>query len=138
HGVERAVKVSHLVSCTACSGSGAKEGSARRTCPTCRGAGRVRQVHSALFAQFVNVVGCDRCRGEGEIIEERCPECRGESRVRAVESATVKIPPGVTAGTYVALRGLGDAGMRGGPAGDVILIVQEKQHALFERKGDDV
>jgi molecular chaperone DnaJ len=137
-GVERSVKVQHLTTCRSCKGSGAKDGTARRTCTTCRGAGRVRQVHSALFAQFVNVVTCDRCHGEGEIIDERCADCRGDGRVRVTETASVKIPAGVTAGTYVALRGLGDAGVRGGPAGDVILHVEEKPHALFERKGDDI
>lgn len=137
-GVERSITVPHLVACAACQATGARAGTTAHTCPQCRGSGRVRRVHSALFAQFVNVTACDRCRGEGRVIEERCPDCRGDGRVRASESASVRIPPGVTAGTYVALRGLGDAGLRGGPPGDVLLLIEEVPHSVFVRDGEDV
>lgn len=137
-GVEKNFRVQHLTACTTCDGSGAKPGTTPHTCPQCRGAGRVRQVHSALFAQFVNVVTCDRCRGQGRVIEERCPDCRGEGRVRTTNTTSVKIPPGVSTGQYIALRGLGDAGLFGGPAGDLHLVVVEKEHALFKRQGDDI
>jgi molecular chaperone DnaJ len=137
-GVERSITIPHLVACTACAGSGARAGTTPRTCGQCRGSGRVRRVHSALFAQFVNVVPCDRCHGEGRVIEERCTTCKGDGRVRASDTASVRIPPGVTSGTYVALRGLGDAGPRSGPPGDVLLLIEEKPHTLFVREGDDV
>lgn len=137
-GVEKTFRVQHLAQCGVCEGSGAKAGTTAKTCPQCRGAGRVRQVHSALFAQFVNVVTCDRCRGQGRVVEERCAECRGEGRVRTSDTATVKIPPGVSTGQYIALRGLGDAGTFGGPPGDVHLVVVEKEHTLFKRHGDDI
>ncbi len=137
-GVEKTITIPHLVSCATCAGSGARAGTKPQTCAQCRGTGRVRRVHSALFAQFVNVVACDRCRGEGRTIEDRCPDCRGEGRTRTTDSASVRIPAGVTSGTYVALRGLGDVGPRGGPPGDVLLLIEEKPHALFVRDGDDV
>ncbi len=137
-GTEKTLRVQHLTPCEPCGGSGAKPGTQAKTCPQCRGAGRVRQVHSALFAQFVNVVTCDRCRGQGRVVEERCPDCRGEGRVRDTDTATVKIPPGVSTGQYIALRGLGDAGPFGGPPGDVHMVVVEKEHALFKRHGDDI
>ncbi len=137
-GVEKTFRVQHLTRCTACEGSGAKEGTTAHTCPQCRGAGRVRQVHSALFAQFVNVVTCDRCRGQGRVVEERCAECRGDGRVRTADTTSVKIPAGVSTGQYVVLRGFGDAGLFGGPSGNVHLVIVEKEHALFKRQGDDI
>lgn len=104
----------------------------------CHGTGQIRQVSRSLFGQFVNVVPCNRCHGEGKIIEEACPTCGGQGRTERVETVAVRIPAGVTSGNYIPLRGEGNAGPRGGPPGDVIVYVAEKEHEYFERHGDDI
>jgi molecular chaperone DnaJ len=98
----------------------------------------LRRVSRSLFGQFVNVVPCDYCHGEGEIIDQPCPQCRGEGRVKGTSTISVKIPAGVTSGNYIQMRGLGNVGPRGGPAGDVIVLVEEQKHPEFRRHGDDI
>ncbi len=137
-GVEKTIKVKHLRSCTTCSGSGAKKGSAVETCTTCSGIGQVRQVRSMGFGQFVNVTTCPTCNGAGRTIKERCPACNGEGRKQDESTLKVNIPAGVSDGNYLTLSGQGHAGRRGGAPGDAIVIIQEAQHALFVRDGDDV
>ncbi|RMI15479.1 MAG: molecular chaperone DnaJ [Calditrichaeota bacterium] len=137
-GAKKKVKINKLVSCETCGGSGQKAGSQPRVCPTCQGYGEVRQVTQSLFGRFVNVTTCPDCRGEGKIISDPCPTCRGEGRHRGEEVIEISIPPGVTTGNYLTLRGKGDAGPRGGPAGDLIVGIREKEHPLFQRHGDDL
>ncbi|MEO6940597.1 MAG: molecular chaperone DnaJ [Candidatus Kapaibacterium sp.] len=137
-GVEKTIKVKHLRACTTCSGSGAKKGSAVETCTTCSGIGQVRQVRSMGFGQFVNVTTCPTCNGAGRTIKERCPTCNGEGRKQDESTLKVNIPAGVSDGNYLTLSGQGHAGRRGGAPGDAIVIIQEAQHALFVRDGDDV
>ena len=137
-GVEKKIKIKKYIVCDACKGTGARGGSAVKTCPVCHGTGEVRQVSRSIFGQFVNVTTCPNCHGEGTIIEDPCPVCRGEGRVRGETMVTVKIPAGVSTGNYLTLRGEGNVGKRGGPAGDLIVIIEEKEHDLFERHGDDI
>jgi molecular chaperone DnaJ len=137
-GVEKTVKVRHLKTCSICAGSGAKAGTTVDTCPTCQGAGQVRQVRSMGFGQFVNVMTCPTCQGAGKTIRERCTNCHGEGRVTEESMLKVKIPAGVSEGNYLTLGGSGHAGKRGGPSGDAIVIIQEAEHDLFVRDGDDV
>ncbi len=137
-GVEKKIKVKKYVTCQACKGTGARGGTGVKTCPVCHGTGEVRQVSRSIFGQFVNITACPNCHGEGTIIEDPCPICKGEGRVRGEETITVKIPAGVSTGNYLTLRGEGNVGPRGGSAGDLIVIIEEKGHEFFERHGDDI
>ncbi len=136
-GVKKTIQVKRKVACETCSGSGAQKGGAS-TCAQCGGRGQVRQVRSSLFGQFVNIGPCGRCHGSGTIIEKPCLKCRGEGRLVDASTVTVDVPAGVAEGNYIPLRGLGDAGPNGGPAGDLQVHIEEKEHELFERDGDDL
>ena len=137
-GTKRTVKLKTLERCSNCNGSGARKGSKPQRCPLCAGAGEVRREARSVFGQFVSVSPCPTCAGEGEIIKEGCEVCRGDGRVRADRSVTVEIPPGVSSNNYLTLRGQGPAGVRGGPAGDLIVMLEVKDDERFERQGDDL
>jgi molecular chaperone DnaJ len=137
-GVEKKINLNRLQRCETCSGSGAARGSGKQTCQTCGGAGQVQQVMRTLFGQTVTVTTCPACGGEGSTIAKPCPECRGEGRVRGQAALTVRIPAGVQEGNYIPLRGQGEVGPRGGPAGDCLVFVEEKEHPHFTRDGNDV
>lgn len=137
-GVEKKIKVRHLKTCSACSGTGAKAGTAVDTCSTCHGSGQVRQVRSMGFGQFVNVTVCPACQGSGRQVRERCDVCHGEGHAQEETTLKVNIPAGVTEGNYLTLAGQGHAGRRGGPPGDAYVVIQELSHDLFVRDGDDV
>ena len=137
-GVEKRVKVRHMRACGTCKGSGAKAGAAKQTCPACRGAGQVRTVQRTIIGQVMSVMTCDRCRGEGSIIESPCATCSGEGRMRQQSEIVIKVPAGVSTGNYLPLAGMGDAGPRGGQAGDLIAHIEEEEHPLFLRDGDDL
>ncbi|MCI0330895.1 MAG: molecular chaperone DnaJ [candidate division Zixibacteria bacterium] len=137
-GVEKTIKLKRMVPCEVCNGSGAERGSGRITCPQCKGAGEIRQVRQSIFGQMMTVTTCPRCKGEGQIIEKPCSNCGGEGRVRGTSTITVKVPPGVATGNYIPLRGQGDAGVRGGPSGDVYVFIEEEEHPIFKRQGNDV
>lgn len=137
-GVKRTVKLKTLEKCGNCNGSGARKGSKPQRCPTCAGSGEVRRQAQSMFGQFVAVSPCPTCNGEGEIIKEGCEVCRGDGRVRAERSVTVEIPAGVSSNNYLTLRGQGPAGVRGGPPGDLIVMLEVKDDERFERNGDDL
>jgi len=137
-GTEKRVKVRHMRTCQTCKGSGAKEGTSRVTCPKCHGSGQIRQVQRSIFGQLINVTTCDRCHGEGTIVENPCPTCHGEGRVREQSEIAIKVPAGVSSGNFIPLPGMGEAGPRGGPAGDLIAHIEEIEHPLFVRDGDDL
>lgn len=137
-GVTKRVKVRHMRACATCKGTGAKDGTQRATCPRCGGSGQVRVVQRSIFGQLINITACDRCRGEGTIVESPCPACRGEGRLREQSEISIKVPAGVSSGNYIPLAGMGDAGPRGGPAGDLIAHIEEVEHALFVRDEDDL
>jgi molecular chaperone DnaJ len=137
-GVEKTIKVKHYRKCSTCKGSGAKEGTAVQTCQTCGGAGQVRQVRSMGFGQFVNVGPCPTCNGAGTIIKDKCTVCHGEGRVQEESTLKVKIPAGVNDGNYLTMSGQGHVGRRGGSAGDALVVIEELEHDIFVRDGDDV
>jgi molecular chaperone DnaJ len=124
--------------CKTCKGTGAKEGTARKTCPRCNGSGQIRQVQRSIFGQLINVTTCDRCHGEGTIVENPCDVCGGEGRVKEQSEIVIKVPAGVSSGNFIPLPGMGDAGPRGGPPGDLIAHILEVEHPLFARDGDDL
>jgi molecular chaperone DnaJ len=138
-GVKKKIKVTRQVSCSTCGGSGAKPGTSPTTCSDCGGAGRVRTRQSMGFlGQFESVSTCPRCAGEGRIIEERCESCGGSGLDTGTEVVEVNVPAGVTTGNYIPIQGGGNAGPRGGPPGDLMVVIQELPHELFQRHGDDV
>lgn len=134
-GGERIVKFQRLATCDACNGARARGGAEGvKTCPNCRGAGQVRTQQGF----FSIATTCGQCRGEGMIIADPCPRCQGQGRVRKQESLSVRIPPGVDNGSRLKLRGEGEAGYGGGPAGDLYVVVHVKEHPLFVRQENDV
>ncbi len=138
NGVEKKIKLKRQEKCQTCGGSGAKGGSGTTTCPTCSGSGEIRRATRTMFGQFINVTQCTNCGGTGRIIKDPCPACSGAGIVNGDPTIKVKIPAGVSEGNYLTLRGEGNAGRRGGPSGDLIVMIEESQHQHFKRDGDDV
>ena len=128
------ITVPRHISCRTCSGSGAKKGSTPKTCGTCQGMGQVRIQQGFFSIQQA----CPHCYGEGRVVSDPCATCHGEGREREHKSLTVKIPAGVDSGDRVRLSGEGEAGVHGGPAGDLYVQVNVKKHAIFERDGQDL
>ncbi len=137
-GTTKKIKIKKYNVCSACHGTGAKSASAFKTCSVCRGAGEVRQVSRSIFGQFVNITTCQNCKGTGKIISDPCRQCKGEGRVYVETTIKISVPAGVTDNSYMTLRGEGNAGKNGGPAGDIIVIFRELPHKYFLRDGDDV
>ena len=124
-----------LVTCKACHGTGARDGKeAFKTCPTCQGRGIITQ-QSGFFVQQST---CPTCHGTGEIISDPCPVCRGEGRVREDSHITIRIPAGVATGSQLRIAGEGDAGVHGGPTGDLHVFIDVKPHDIFQREGNDL
>jgi len=124
--------------CTECNGSGSEKGSSKKLCPRCQGSGEIRQVRRSLFGQFMSVTTCGNCGGEGYVVERPCSGCQGQGRVKGESLISVKIPAGVSTGNYIPIRGAGNAGPKGGPAGDVLVFIEEEEHPLFRRRDDDL
>ena len=137
-GTEKKLKVKKQTQCKTCNGTGAETDSDFQTCGTCNGVGEVRQVTRTILGQMVNVQACPTCRGEGRIITSKCKTCHGEGREKGEETVKINIPSGVSNGNYITLRGQGNAGLRGGPAGDLIVLIEEIEHEYFERDGNDI
>jgi molecular chaperone DnaJ len=128
------VRIPTSVTCEACSGSGAKAGTRPRTCTTCSGQGRVR--HAQGF--FTLERTCPTCHGRGQMIEDPCPSCSGSGRVTRERTLSVNIPAGVEDGTRIRLAGEGEAGVRGGPTGDLYIFLSLQAHPFFQRDGADL
>src|SRR5687768_2050184 len=137
-GVTRTFSVKLLDPCDKCEGSGAEPGTTPATCRTCNGGGEVRRAQRSFFGQFVSVVPCPTCSGEGVVISAPCKKCRGEGRGRGDHTIPVQIPAGVSSGQYMTLRGQGNAGPRGGPRGDVLVVFDVAEDPRFERDGEDL
>lgn len=137
-GVEKEVRVSRMETCETCLGGGAQPGAEPEVCGTCHGAGQVRRQQSSIFGTSITVGACPRCRGEGRVINNPCHACGGEGRVRSSAKLEVKIPAGVDNDNRVRLSGEGDAGIRGGPPGDLYVFTNVRQHPIFERRGNDI
>ncbi len=130
-GVEKQIRIPTLVACNTCSGSGAKAGSRPQQCGTCGGVGQVRMQQGFFSVQQT----CPACHGEGSIIKDPCHDCHGRGRVEESKTLSVKIPAGVDTGDRIRLAGEGEAGVHGGPAGDLFVQVSVRDHAIFERDG---
>ena len=137
-GTEKEINISRIENCSLCQGVGCKPGSQPSRCPNCNGTGQVRRTQQSIFGRFTNITTCPQCHGEGRIITEPCPQCRGTGKEKRRRSILVKIPAGVDDGSQIRIRGEGDAGIRGGPSGNVYITVSVEQHELFTRDGDDI
>ncbi|MDA1081621.1 MAG: molecular chaperone DnaJ [Gemmatimonadetes bacterium] len=137
-GVSKTVKIKLLDPCDRCGGSGAESGTRPKRCTTCAGAGEVRRAQRSFFGQFVSVAPCPTCSGEGVMISSPCKSCRGEGRQRGEHSLPIEVPAGVATGQYMHLRGVGNAGVRGGPRGDVLVMFDVGEDDRFERDGEDL
>ena len=137
-GCEKTVKVTKIESCKECGGSGAEKGSAPKTCPVCHGSGQVSATQRTPFGVMQTQKVCDHCHGSGKIIDKPCRTCAGKGRIRHTIDQKVEIPAGIDDGQVINLRGGGDAGVNGGPAGDLRINVNVRPHPIFERNGYDV
>lgn len=133
-GRAASVTIPTSVTCEVCSGTGAKMGSKPRPCPTCGGQGRVRAAQGFFSIERT----CPNCHGRGEVIDDPCPNCSGAGRVTRERTLSVNIPAGVEDGTRIRIAGEGEAGLRGGPAGDLYIFLTVKPHPFFQRDGADL
>ncbi|UNC93939.1 molecular chaperone DnaJ [Candidatus Contubernalis alkaliaceticus] len=132
------IKVPRMETCNRCDGSGAEPGTSPDTCPECKGSGEIRYAQNTAFGRFINVRACSRCQGEGRIITDPCTDCSGAGRVRKSKKIEVKIPAGVERGTRLRVSGEGEAGVKGGPPGDLYVILDVAAHEIFQRRGDNI
>jgi molecular chaperone DnaJ len=130
-GKQVELQIDTSILCEPCAGSGAKPGTGARRCTMCEGRGQVRASQGFFVVERV----CPTCRGAGEVITDPCERCRGEGRAEKKRSLEVRVPPGVDEGTRIRLSGEGEAGVRGGPAGDLYIFVHLARHAVFQRDG---
>jgi molecular chaperone DnaJ len=137
-GASRTIKVKKYVGCGTCKGSGAKDKGSVQNCTTCNGSGQVRKVTNTFLGQMQTVTTCPSCNGEGSVVTGKCSACRGEGRTYADETVTLDIPAGVQEGMQLSLSGKGNAGERGGPNGDLIVLIEEEAHAQLQREGNNV
>ena len=137
-GAKKEIRLTKDVPCDSCSGSGCAPGSSKKTCHVCGGSGQIRQVRNTIMGQMATMSPCNCCGGSGEEIEKPCPTCGGSGRVRKTITLTVNIPAGVDTDSEIVLRGQGQMGANGGPAGDLYIVFNVADHDMFKRDGDDL
>ena len=138
HGTRMTITVPRLVACGACKGSGMEPGSSKAACPTCHGRGQMEYRQQSLLGSFINVRACPDCHGAGEIIERPCNKCRGSGRVKEKSRISISVPEGVDNGSRLRLREQGNAGIEGGPNGDLFIIIEMIEHPSLLRDGRDI
>ncbi len=138
NGAEKKIKVKRHVSCKACSGNGSKNGTSTKTCGTCNGQGQVRKVMNTMLGQMMSTATCPTCNGEGKTVTENCTVCHGEGRSLEEEVISIKIPAGVVDGMQLSMNGKGNVPQRGGIAGDLLIVIEEEEHAELKRDGINV
>ena len=137
-GGEKEIKISHLETCGTCTGSGAKPGTRPTTCGTCGGTGQVRRATRTPFGSFTQVSACPTCNGTGDVIEDRCDVCGGSGQTQETKKLKITVPAGVDNGTRLRVSSEGDAGLRGGPAGDLYVYLFVAEDAAFKRDGINI
>lgn len=137
-GCKKEISYQRVQKCPECSGSGAAKGTSAKTCPDCQGRGQVKVQQRTPFGVMQSTTTCSKCRGTGKIIETPCKNCRGSGFVKASKKLEVSIPAGIDDGQGVVLRGEGCDGRNGGSAGDLVITVNVRPHAFFEREGSDI
>ncbi len=137
-GCEKEINSTRVETCPDCNGNGCAPGTTPEVCPDCKGSGMVRTTTRTPFGMAQSTAPCQKCRGTGKIIHQPCKNCRGMGQIRRQHKLKVKIPAGIDDGQAMPLRGQGNAGVNGGPAGDLHVVVQVRPHARFEREGNSV
>ena len=137
-GCKKEISYQRVQKCPECSGSGAAKGTSAKTCPDCQGRGQVKVQQRTPFGVMQSTTTCSKCRGTGKMIETPCKNCRGSGFVKASKKLEVSIPAGIDDGQGVVLRGEGCDGRNGGTAGDLVITVNVRPHAFFEREGSDI
>ena len=138
NGVEKKIRVNKYVKCNECNGSGAEKGSGYKQCPTCHGSGTITRIQNSLFGRIQTSSVCPTCGGEGQIISKKCPKCNGDGIVREDEVITINVPAGVAKGMQLTLSGRGNCGPRNGINGDLLVVIDEVPHELFDRDGNNI
>ena len=133
-GLEKEIKIDHLETCKTCSGTGAKPGTEPVVCPVCGGRGQVQQTQRTILGSISQITTCPKCNGKGKIVSESCPDCHGEGRREEEKKLTIKIPQGVDNGSKMRLSHEGDAGINGGPAGDLYVVIHVKPSEYYHRE----
>lgn len=137
-GLNKEIKIDHLEACPSCKGTGAKEGAKPEVCKTCGGSGSIKQTTRTVLGHFTQIVTCPHCHGKGTVISDPCPDCHGEGRKSVEKKIEVKIPAGVDNGSRMRLAHEGDAGINGGIAGDLYIVIHVKPSLYFKRDGINV
>jgi len=137
-GTRKTLKLELLAACAGCGGTGAERGASPVQCGTCGGTGEVRRVQRSFLGQLVTVIPCPDCGGEGVRVHKPCPDCRGQGVQPSEKRVEVQVPAGVSTGDYITLRGQGNAGVRGGPAGDILAVLEVADDPRFVRDGADL
>ncbi len=137
-GVKKEVFVAKVEQCSDCKGTGCAEGTTAEVCPDCKGTGSVKTTQRTPFGMVQSTGQCPKCKGRGKIIHTPCKSCRGVGSVRRQHKVTVSVPAGIDDGQTISLRGQGNAGINGGPAGDLLITVLVQPHARFERDGASI
>ncbi len=136
HGTEKTIRVALLEPCERCDGSGSSDGRAPQPCGSCGGTGEERVAQNSVFGQFVSLTTCRTCRGEGTVVSNPCSACHGEGRERQQREVQVEVPAGVTSENYITIRGKGNVGSRGGPRGDILVLLEVESDPRFSREGN--
>ena len=137
-GCEKEINLVRDEECPTCNGTGAKPGTKVDTCPNCHGTGQERVITNTPIGRIQNVRTCSRCHGAGKIITEPCVKCHGRGKVRVSKRRTIKVPAGIDNGQVLTIRGQGGLGERGGPAGDLLIVITVRPHRLFKRRDDNL
>ena len=137
-GCEKELNIPRIETCTDCNGTGCAPGTTPEICPDCKGTGSVRTTQRTPFGMVQSTAACSKCRGTGKIIHQPCSTCRGMGSVRRAKKMTVKVPAGIDDGQTISKQGAGNAGVNGGPAGDLLITIIMRPHAIFERDGNSV
>lgn len=137
-GKEIDIDIPRTETCDTCHGSGAKPGTHADTCSLCKGSGQQEVIQNTPFGRVVNRRVCQQCEGQGKIIKEKCTTCRGAGKVKRNRKIHIKVPAGIDDGQQLRVAGEGEAGTKGGPPGDLYVVIRVKSHEFFEREGDDI
>lgn len=137
-GVEKEIRMPRVETCDTCKGSGAAAGSEPETCANCKGQGQVRQVTNTFLGPMQQITTCPNCSGRGKIVKNPCTDCQGDGRVRHTRDLKISVPPGVDSGMQMPIQGQGEAGLFGGPYGDLYIEFYVKPHSQFERRNKDL
>jgi len=137
-GKETEITIPRTETCDTCHGDGAKPGTKPESCSVCKGSGQQEVVQNTPFGRMVNRRACTNCSGTGRVIKEKCTTCHGAGKVKRQRKINIRIPAGVDDGAQIRMSGEGEGGLRGGPAGDLYIVIRVKPHEFFEREGDDI